>query len=332
MPRKNTLPSEFTAWIDDLPEDIRSTVREKLEGSPAYGRMAGLQKLATQSAQEAAQAKKYAEQWDNFAQSNPILSPQVWQHVGPLLSQYKPDELVRRLQPVGNTNTPSPSPQQVTEGLQGATEEMERIRDLYRAKELTWEQAEQALKPLARRVEQFQDIAQDYSRFRNEFVPTFTAGLESKFQQSERAMMSRLADMQRTQAQITRYAQQYPDRDVEEILTHAQESQLPFMDAARSLYGEDDQQAFIQRHTEPLVAKNKELEAKLQAFEQRSASMGNGDPGEGSMGRPSAMTVYTRLSRRNPPDNQPPTRQVARSEREVREQTIDVLRNFENRA
>lgn len=329
MPRKHTLPAEFTSWIDELPEETRATVREKLEASPAYTRMAGLQKLATESAQRAAKAEQYAQQWDSFAQTSPILKPEVWQQVAPLLNQYRPDELVRRLQPINQDA--QLSPQQAAVGLQQTQDEINHLHNLLRSGEKTWEEVEPALGVLAKQVQQFGQIAQDYSRFRNEFVPTFTTGLEAKFQQSERAQRSQLADMQMAHAQMTDYARQYPDRSVREILEHAQTQQLPFLDAARALYGEDDQQDFLNRHTEPLRTENEQLKERLKAFEQRSASLGSGDPGESSMGVPRALNVFTRPGRRTQPDNQHAPLPVPRSDREVREQTLNVLRNFDNR-
>lgn len=333
MPKQRKLKAEYLGWIAKLPAEMQETALSTFEADPAYGRLAGLDATQTQASQQAAEYKRQVDAWEQWRDANPAI--EHWQHYGPLLNLHTPQEIIRRLQPLedGNGNGTGNgsivrTAQQTAQHLRENQTRLAQLERMKESNELTWEEFTQNAKPLVdtiqsqqQQIEEMQPMLSDYSDFRNKTVPNFVAGVESRLKESSRAVASRMVQHEAELMQRMRYAQDHPDRKVDDIARHAAENNLSWMDGARDLYGDDDRAAEQAQFTKPYDDRIKKLEDDLAALR---GGRGLGDPGEGP---PRAMQVYMRSSRREHNTQQPP-RPVAKNDGEVRSGISQVLARF----
>lgn len=299
MPKKRQVTEEYLSWLEELPEEMRDSVRDQFMRSAAADKIANLHAGMTEAQQRAAEMEgdaNYGRQMRDWAsQHEDIL--RVLPEVGPLLRRHRPEEIAAALE----------------NRAAAAVSEAGAIEDAVETGELSWEDGQRRIRALDKEYRRIGGTMDTLDKFYKEEWPTVVQGAQKNFETLDKRITESNGVILDTIAEAVDYAieKRRPIRPLIQAIRERKASKLE--DAMAQVYGEDDQEALLEAER----ARARE-EAKADIEKQYSEREG----AEGSISGDSYPSPVFQRARTRQRHEQ---NQFSKDDAAIREQTMRVL-------
>lgn len=255
MPRYLDTDSLDFSWLDTL--DVAPEQKQKIVDMAREEFRRNAQELANQTAElehRLHDSMTRLNQWERVRAENPVIF-QDFARTSQVLRQFRsPDELVSRLS-ANETGTATLHHQQAQ-----AEGDMARVLALAQAGDISWEQAQTAMRDIASHLQRVGGDVSQLKRIYTEQVPK----LENRLAELHSITQQQIGSMVPFTAEMIQYHSRYPDRDLNRIVQHAAQHRLSFQQAAASLYGQEDYEREISARVEAKLAEERKTRERHQ--------------------------------------------------------------------